>query len=1450
MSHATILLSQVIKTAFVVALLVCSQLAYKSIDVPIHAQSISRQEQEPNEDPLRQSNPISIPAEINGLAIYGDAADYEFIYSNSRIDKIEDFFRFSIPPGQSYRLDIVLAFNNQAADLDLFLFREENDGIRAIAVSNGDSTFERISTPITLGEGEYFIGVSASDNPGNTEPAAYTLSVNRDVDFTTQPSAAAELLSGRLLQVRAGSAAPNSVVTLPVLLTSEGNESSLSFSLSFNPAILTNPRVSFGSEAINAILQVDQSRVAEGRIGVRLSLPEGQSFVAGVREIARVSFLINPDGPGGATAIGFSDQPVAMGFRDSGGVELSGRSVDGSVAIVHGFEADLGPIPASNGTVTADSLAQIGRFVAGIETASPGIEFQRADCWPESSLGDGRLTIADWVQAGRYAAGIDAPVSAGGPTRHSCSLAGAEKSTITTAVSGSPEFEPQQARVLRLKEEAFNRGRENQIFIELESQGDENAFGFTLDFDPSQLGYLRAVPGPDAEGAVLNLNTSRLAEGLLGVGLALPSGQTFSPGTRQLIKIYFNVPQTGSANLTLIAFDDLLVAREIVDAETNILTADYYSSVVSLTPQTNPAPVLADLDPAVVAVAGPPFTLIINGSDFINGAVAKINGLARSTTFVNPNQLRVNILSEDLIEPRTAAISVTNPGVAGVDGVDGVDGVAGSSDGSSNSLDLYIVDAAPDTANNPTPSISRLSPNPVAEGSAPFTLTVTGSNFATGAQVRVNNSVRSTIVVNNTQLKAQIMASDVARVASLSVRVFNPEPGGGLSGQLTLEVKKRNPVPRIAGLTPDASNAGLSSLTLTVNGSSFVSGAVVRVGKLTRTTNFVNSTQLRATLTSQDLARVGTLSLSVVNPGPGGGFSNPVDLPIGDPLPANNPTPSISVLSPNPVAEGSAPFTLTVTGSNFATGAQVRVNNSVRSTIVVNNTQLKAQIMASDVARVASLSVRVFNPEPGGGLSGQLTLEVKKRNPVPRIAGLTPDASNAGLSSLTLTVNGSSFVSGAVVRVGKLTRTTNFVNSTQLRATLTSQDLARVGTLSLSVVNPGPGGGFSNPISLPVGDPLPPNNPVPFISKISPTPVAVGSAGLTLTLTGSGFATGAEVRVNGTSRSTILVNSTKLTAQVPASDLARVASLGVQVFNPEPGGGTSNRMTIEVKKGNPVPRITSISPQSVNAGGSAQTLTVNGSGFVSGAVVMVGRLSRTTNYVSGTQLSAVISSQDIAKVGLISMSVVNPAPGGGTSNPVSLTIDDPAPASNRTPSISEISPALVAEGSPPLTLTVTGSNFATGAEVRVNGSTRPTTVVSSTQLIAQIPATDLAQADSLEIKVFNPAPGGGTSNSETLEVMKTNPVPRITNLSPDLVNAGSLSVTLTLNGSGFVSGSTVIIGRSPRTTTFISETQLRVTISSTDIMRAGLLSIKVTNPEPGGGNSNSVTIKIVAPVRF
>jgi hypothetical protein len=83
-----------------------------------------------------------------------------------------------------------------------------------------------------------------------------------------------------------------------------------------------------------------------------------------------------------------------------------------------------------------------------------------------------------------------------------------------------------------------------------------------------------------------------------------------------------------------------------------------------------------------------------------------------------------------------------------------------------------------------------------------------------------------------------------------------------------------------------------------------------------------------------------------------------------------------------------------------------------------------------------------------------------------------------------------------------------------------------------------------------------------------------------------------------------------------------------------------------------------------------------------------------------------------------------------------------------------------------------------------------------------------------------------------------NPVPFINNpLVPMSVAPGSGTLTLTVNGGGFVSGSTVNWSGTPLATTFVSNTQLTASVPAADTLKAGSNLITVTNPGTGAASN-------------
>jgi phosphatidylinositol-3-phosphatase len=157
-------------------------------------------------------------------------------------------------------------------------------------------------------------------------------------------------------------------------------------------------------------------------------------------------------------------------------------------------------------------------------------------------------------------------------------------------------------------------------------------------------------------------------------------------------------------------------------------------------------------------------------------------------------------------------------------------------------------------------------------------------------------------------------------------------------------------------------------------------------------------------------------------------------------------------------------------------------------------------------------------------------------------------------------------------------------------------------------------------------------NTAPIISSLSPTS-GPAAGGTTVTISGTGFATGATVSFGGTAASNVnIVGSTTITAVTPAHASGQV---NVVVINPGGQSATStNGFTYAAAQTQP-PTVTSVTPASgTTAGGTS--ITISGSGFAAGATVAVGGTSATNVVVSNsTTITATTSAHAAGSVDVV-----------------------------------------------------------------------------------------------------------------------------------------------------------------------------------------------------------------------
>jgi Divergent InlB B-repeat domain/WD40-like Beta Propeller Repeat len=276
----------------------------------------------------------------------------------------------------------------------------------------------------------------------------------------------------------------------------------------------------------------------------------------------------------------------------------------------------------------------------------------------------------------------------------------------------------------------------------------------------------------------------------------------------------------------------------------------------------------------------------------------------------------------------------------------------------------------------------------------------------------------------------------------------------------------------------------------------------------------------------------------------------------------NFPAPVIADLVPTNMPAGQPAFTIEVNGHHFTPSSVVLWNGSPRNTLFINTGELTAEIFASDIQNPGTAMIEVNTPQPGGGTTLPLIFTIEAvASPVPQITSLSPTAVATGSASFLLNVMGSNFVAQSTVTVNGNIRSTVFLSSTSIEATVLSSDVATAGTVEVAVVNPPPGGGTSAAVGLPI------QNPLPSLSTLAPTSILAGSTTATLTLTGAGFVPDSAVTLNGSPRTTTFTSATQIQATLNAGDLTAAGVVQIQVTNPPDGGsggGSSNPLTFSV----------------------------------------------------------------------------------------------------------------------------------------------------------------------------------------------------------------------------------------------------------------------------------------------
>lgn len=357
-----------------------------------------------------------------------------------------------------------------------------------------------------------------------------------------------------------------------------------------------------------------------------------------------------------------------------------------------------------------------------------------------------------------------------------------------------------------------------------------------------------------------------------------------------------------------------------------------------------------------------------------------------------------------------------------------------------------------------------------------------------------------------------------------------------------------------------------------------------------------------------------------------------------------------------------------------------------------------------------------------------------------------------------------------------------------------------------------------------------PPNPKPAITGITQATLTF-NVQPTVTISGSGFIPGSEVQVDNQFVAPVVVSGTEM--QLPVPPNLGVGTHSVVVINTGPGGGKSNAVTLTIV--NTVPVLQAISPAQATAGEASLVLTLTGSNFNSSTYAVFNGMGSNTyplyqvQLQDGNQIQFVVGGLAGGAAGYMPVSVVNPGPGGGTSNTVIF------PISSQPLVVSTPIPSQLTRDSGDIPVGVSGSGFNLSTVAQFNGVPIGATGLGGvwgTEIGFTVPGSLLHSTGTFPLTISNPAPG---ANSVTINVAVVNPQPVLTSMSPAGAGAGSGPVTITLAGSGFEPESVASLNGQALATSFVSKTQLTATAPASQLTSSGVYQLTVSTPAPGGG---------------
>lgn len=704
--------------------------------------------------------------------------------------------------------------------------------------------------------------------------------------------------------------------------------------------------------------------------------------------------------------------------------------------------------------------------------------------------------------------------------------------------------------------------------------------------------------------------------------------------------------------------------------------------------------------------------------------------------------------------------------------------------------DMPIVGDAPDGGSpdggwveperNPVPNATEANPDLVEQWQLSASVRVTGTGFTPQTTFRLNGELLEAGFESGTQMQVTIPGKFLVKTGSLSLMPENPPLGGGEGRGVRVEViaPASAPPPALFEAVPSSFYVPPAGVLVDLYGARFIAGARVLIDGMPMPTKRLSESHLRAVILPPQPLSAGPHLIAVRN------SETPERVSEGtwvNVLPPVRPDPALGPLDRLTTARG-VDARLPITGTGFVPGVtRVYANGHLVaasfSSDRTGQVVLPAEMLTSQVAAVG-LQVK---DGPNGELSGVRSVDV-----VPRQVALqqvVPSRIVAGSGSLPVTLR---FVPGRdapiapVAYVGsRPLRTISPLVGWQMVVELPGDLLPRPAVVRLKVVD---GEAASNEVLVGVDSNF--DTALPRLDSIQPSTVSRAAA-TQITLQGALFPNTGYVLIGTRRFPFTAINASTASVSLDIDDIPTAGTYPLTVsYDSAVVGAASRDLKFTVVGTNPVPTITGFDPPVLPVNAPDTVVTLTGANFLgSETTIRMNSMSLGTCDIVGTTCRVRVSAALLTQATTLTFVAQNPEPGGGFSTAASLPVQvgSPIPAWGPIPYPTALP---VSSTAVEIALPVRGLTALTQV---LGPSSTPLTIVhrSSYALIAQVPAPLLTLNAFLNVVASNPAPVGGSTTEQWLQVAN---VPKITGVDPAVFNSASEPVTVTLTGSGFQVG--------------------------------------------------------------